>query len=195
MKQTRRQVLTGLTALAAAATAPKAKAEADKATASGPFSVPAGAARGDGPWVIQGKDPIAVKVSGGDVSGRFTIIEISTPTGRGPGLHVHFEQNEWFFLKEGSIGLRCGEQKIILKPGDSFMVPMKTPHAYVTLGPVTARILNLFDPAGNMEDFFKQYVALLNAPGPETAARLNALAESHGGKTVGPPVHAAEFAK
>jgi mannose-6-phosphate isomerase-like protein (cupin superfamily) len=182
-----------MTALAAASVSGPAAVAEVQATQAGPFFVGDKDARGGGPWVIQGEAPVAVKVSGADVGGRFTVIEISTPSGRGPGLHVHFAQNEWFFLLQGSLGIRCGEKKLVLNPGDSFMVPMNTPHAYVTLGTETAKMLNLFDPAGTMEDFFKQYVAILNAPGPGTAASLDALGPSHGGKTVGPPLRAADF--
>jgi len=144
--------------------------------------------------MIAGKDPIMAKISGADTGGRYSTIKISTPPGRGPALHVHPAQNEWFFLLYGSIGLVCGKEKLVLKVGDSFMAPMGVPHAYETLGSETARILNLFDPAGEMEAFFNEYARVLSVPGPPDGKQLNALSEQHGMKVVGPPVHATDFA-
>jgi quercetin dioxygenase-like cupin family protein len=59
-----------------------------------------------------------------------------------------------FYLVAGKIGLQCGPEKLVLNVGDTFMAPMNVPHAYVTLGSEPARMLNVFDPAGEIEDFF-----------------------------------------
>ncbi len=81
----------------------------------------------------------------------------------------------------------------MLNTGDSYLAPMGVPHAYVTLGTETARILNLFDPAGQMEGFFKEYARLLSMPTPPDPQQLNALSEQHGMRVVGAPLHAADF--
>ena len=166
---------------------------AEEYSAAGPFFVPAAGGRADSPWIIQGTTPINVKVSGKDVGGRYSIIEVNTPPGRGPELHIHKRQNEMFFLVSGSIGFQCGSERMVLHPGDSFMAPMGVPHAYVTLGSAPARILNTYDPAGEIEVFFPEYVRLLNVQGPPDTGQLAACYARHGMQVVGPPLAVAEF--
>jgi quercetin dioxygenase-like cupin family protein len=137
-----------ISALPASATAP------EETSSSGPFLVASKGGRNGSPWVIRGATPIEVKVSGKDVGGRFAAILVNTPPGLGPELHVHLHQNELFYVVAGRIGVQCGEEKVILNAGDTFMAPMKVPHAYVTLGAETASLLNVFDPAGDIERFF-----------------------------------------
>jgi quercetin dioxygenase-like cupin family protein len=193
-RRTRREVIAGIGALAAAATAMPASAAEQSSASAGPFLVREGEGRDAEQWVIQGHDPIAAKIAGKDVAGRYAVIELQTPPGRGPALHIHPAQNEWFYVLRGSIGLQCGDQKVVLKAGDSFEAPMKVPHAYVTLGSEPARMLNIFDPAGQIEAFFAEYVRILNTPGRPDIAALNAASEQHGMKVVGPNLHASEFA-
>lgn len=194
-QRTRRFMLSAAPILAAStAIASPANAAPTEAHPAGPFRVERGAGRKGPPLQIMGQDFVATKISGADVAGRYTTIVLSTPAGRGPALHIHDAQNEWFFLLEGSIGLQCGEERTVLRPGDSFLAPLGVPHAYVTLGTQTARIMNLFDPAGDIEAFFAEYAGVLNAPGRPDNARLDALSERHGMKVVGPPLKAADFA-
>jgi quercetin 2,3-dioxygenase len=67
------------------------------------------------------------------VAGRFSIIEVNTPPGRGPELHLHLEQNEVFFVLRGRIGVLCGSERTILNVGDTLMAPRNVPLAYVAL--------------------------------------------------------------
>jgi mannose-6-phosphate isomerase-like protein (cupin superfamily) len=196
MKSTnRRTLLSGIAALTASTLVSRdAFAEEPKEAAAGPFLVRDDGSRGDGPWVIQHTDAITAKISSADTEGRYSVLELNTPPGRGPALHIHPSQNEWFFLLRGSIGLQCGKERVVLNAGDSYLAPMGVPHAYVTLGTDTARILNLFDPAGQMEGFFKEYARLLSMPGPPDMQKLNELSEQHGMKVVGAPLHATDFA-
>ena len=118
---------------------------------------------------------------------------METPPGRGPEMHVHLAQNEFFFLLQGSIGIQCGTDKFVLKTGDSFMAPLGVPHAYVTLSQQPAHILNVFDPAGDMEAYFAKLATIIRPDGPPDAKQVEANYADHGMKMVGPPLRTSSF--
>ena len=184
----RRKVLASSALVLAGIALPADAAALDAAGAAGPFQVRAKNGRNGSPWVIRGVTPIEVKVSGKDVDGRFATILVNTPPGRGPELHLHLHQNELFYVLAGRIGLQCGADRLVLNAGDTFMAPMKVPHAYVTLGSDDASLLNVFDPAGDIEKFFEQYVSALNAEGTPDRGRMQTINEANGLKIVGPPL-------
>ena len=188
----RRVLASGAASLAGSAFLAGA-AVAESTSPAAPFLVRAKAGRNGSPWVIRGVTPIEVKVSGKDVGGRFATILVNTPPGRGPELHVHLHQNELFYVVAGRIGLQCGAERMILSVGDTFMAPMQVPHAYVTLGTETAGLLNIFDPAGDIENFFSEYVGALNTNRPPDRKRMEAINDENGLKIVGPPLAVSSF--
>jgi mannose-6-phosphate isomerase-like protein (cupin superfamily) len=189
----RRQVFASGGAVLAGTVLPAGATAPEETGPSGPFLVVSKGGRNGSPWVIRGITPIEVKVSGKDVGGRFATILVNTPPGRGPELHVHLHQNELFYVVAGRIGLQCGTEKVILNAGDTFMAPMKVPHAYVTLGAETASLLNVFDPAGDIEKFFSEYVKALNTDGPPDRNRMEDINNENGLKIVGPPLAISAF--
>jgi mannose-6-phosphate isomerase-like protein (cupin superfamily) len=158
------------------------------------FVVRKGQGRAGSPWVIRGATPIMAKISGSDLNGRLSVIEVNTPSGRGPELHMHLDQNETFFVLRGRIGVMCGTERTVLEVGDTLMAPKQIPHAYVALGSETAGILNIFDPAGAMEDFFAAYTSILNSGGPPDPQKMAAAYAAHGMKMLGKPLVSAMFA-
>jgi quercetin dioxygenase-like cupin family protein len=191
----RRQVL--MSALASLATPALAESDStapERVSAAGPFTVLANEGHAGGPWILGGHYPVMAKVAGADTGGRYSIIQLTQPPNTGPALHIHTEQNEWFFVMSGSIGVRLGDQKILLKAGDSLMAPKAVPHGYVTLGTEDAHLLFLFDPAGDMEGHFKALAATKRLPNGQADPEERARAFSdHGMKMVGPAPKASEF--
>lgn len=49
-------------------------------------------------------------------------------SGAGPRTHRHVFQTEYFEAIDGNLGLDCGNEKIVLRPGESFTVPANTFH-------------------------------------------------------------------
>jgi quercetin 2,3-dioxygenase len=190
----RRKLLTSGLAGLAASTLAISKAQGSQTSPAGPFTVRAGEGRPGGQWLVHGEKAFSTKVSGADVGKTYAAIEVHTPPGFGPELHIHLGQNELFFILVGSIGLQCGSDRTILKTGDAFMAPANVPHAYVTLGTEPAHILNLYDPAGDMEAFFAEYAALVGADGSPDQKKLAEAYAKHGMKAVGPPLKASSFA-
>lgn len=188
----RRQLLTSSAAVAVTAISP-IEAQSHHADAPPPFIVRSGSGRPGGQWLVHGEKAFSVKVSGNDVGRKYAVLEIHTPPGLGPELHIHPGQNELFYLLKGSIGLQCGSDRVVLRAGDSFMAPADVPHAYVTLGDEPAHMLNLFDPAGQTEAFFADYAPLVGVEGQPDIKKLAEVYVKHGLKVVGPPLIASSF--
>jgi mannose-6-phosphate isomerase-like protein (cupin superfamily) len=79
--------------------------------AVGPFTVRADESHAVGPWILGGHYPVVVKVAGLDTNGRFSLTQLVQPPNSGPALHVHIEQDEWFCVISGTIGVKLGEEK------------------------------------------------------------------------------------
>ena len=69
-----------------------------------------------------------VKISGTDNDGGFALFEqTSLSQGMGTSLHIHYLQDEVFYVIEGNYFFQVGEDKYQLSAGDSIFLPMKFP--------------------------------------------------------------------
>ncbi len=101
----------------------------------------------------------------------------------GPARHLHYHQDEWFYILEGQFTMEVGEQRMDLAPGESVLGPRGVPHVWASTGVGRGRILVAFFPAGQMEAFF-HIVTQANAMPPLDPA----LWEAHGMQLLGPPL-------
>lgn len=101
----------------------------------------------------------------------------------GPARHLHYDQEEWFYAVEGEFIMEVGQERCVLKPGDSLLAPRKVPHVWAFTGGGRGKILISFLPAGNMESFFRE-VTKANAMPPQDPE----LWRVHGMELVGPPL-------
>lgn len=125
-------------------------------------------------------------VSSKDTNGELLIYNTIRQEKGGPALHLHHEQDEWFYVIKGEFIVKVGDDTFTLKAGDSAFAPRTIPHAFAKINADEGQVLVLFQPAGSMEDFFEQMGKLgTNIPKGEA---LNNLWETHGMKVVGPPL-------
>ncbi len=129
-----------------------------------------------------GISSIAFKVVPEDSSG-LLVLENSFHAPGGPARHLHFDQDEWFYVVEGTFSFEVGQEQVTLHPGDSLLAPRKVPHVWAFVGSVKGRILVAFQPAGSMEAFFRE-VTKANAMPPQDPA----LWRAHGMELLGPPL-------
>ena len=123
------------------------------------------------------------KVLTSETNGGLFVLEHMNMTRGGPPRHLHYDQEEWFFLIEGGeVAMEIGEQKLRLKPGDSVLAPRNVPHVWAYLSEQPGRMFLGFTPAGKMEDFFNE----TSKPGVKPGDAK--LLEAHGMKLVGPPL-------
>lgn len=76
------------------------------------------------------------------------ILENTFLANGGPARHLHYDQEEWFYVLEGSFKFEVGAERFHLQPGDSLLVPRRVPHVWAFEGSARDRILVAFFPAG-----------------------------------------------
>jgi mannose-6-phosphate isomerase-like protein (cupin superfamily) len=94
------------------------------------------------------------KVSGAETGGQFFLMEHQHMEPGGPDLHLHLNQEEWFYVIEGEVAFQIGEQRLHLHAGESVLAPRRVPHTFSSVGPTPGRMLIGFCPAGKMEQYF-----------------------------------------
>lgn len=118
------------------------------------------------------------KVLTRETNGNLFVIEHTDMHG-GPPLHLHLEQEEWFYVMEGAVLFQVGEKRIVLKAGESVLGPRRVPHTFAPTGQSPARMLIAFSPAGTMEQFFRD---------ASTPLQDAAYYRKHGMELLGPPI-------
>ncbi|HEY6407151.1 MAG TPA: cupin domain-containing protein [Ktedonobacteraceae bacterium] len=129
-----------------------------------------------------GISTIAYKVTMPDPGGLF-ILENTFLAKGGPARHLHYEQDEWFYILEGEFQFEIGAERFHLQPGDSLLAPRQVPHVWAFVGHTRGRILVVFQPAGKMEAFFRE-VTKANAMPPQEPEVWRA----HSMELLGPPL-------
>lgn len=126
------------------------------------------------------------KVSAKDTGGELCIYDTIRHTKGGPALHLHHHQDEWFYVMRGEFVVKVGEETFHLRPGDSAFGPRKIPHAFAKISEGEAQMLIQFQPAGNIEDFFRQMSKLGNDIPKNQEVALKELWQQHGMEVKGP---------
>jgi quercetin dioxygenase-like cupin family protein len=129
-----------------------------------------------------------LKVSGRDTGGDLCIYDTFRESKGGPALHRHHFQDEWFYVIRGEFIVQVGDDTLSLHPGDSALAPRKIPHAFAKISQGEGQMLVLFQPAGSMEDFFKQMSKLGKEIVPNQEVVMKQLWAEHGMEVMGPPL-------
>ena len=95
-----------------------------------------------------------VKASSADTGGRYSLLEMTAPPGLQTPLHVHYGEDEGFYVLEGSVSITVGDDVVELKPGEHAFGPRGIPHRF-DVGPEGARMVWVLTPAG-FEDFVEE---------------------------------------
>ncbi|MGZ8939629.1 MAG: MerR family transcriptional regulator [Limisphaerales bacterium] len=137
--------------------------------------------------------PVECKVSGKDTGGTMCIFEFTTGWPR----HLHRDQDEWVYVVDGEWSFEVGKKQFRLGPGESVFIPRNIPHGW---GPVeeSGKVINMFQPAGKMEDFMRAVSKQKDLPTREQALKkeyteaqvegLHRLFTAHGIDLLGPPM-------
>ena len=125
------------------------------------------------------------KIAGKDTDNDLVVFEQTGLTLKGgPPLHLHLNQDEWFYIIEGEYIFQVGEDKHNLKAGDTIFLPRNVPHAFIQLTEKGKMIVS-FLPAGKMESFFEVADSWTSMP---TKEELSKVFTDHEMKIVGPPL-------
>src|SRR6476620_9336101 len=81
------------------------------------------------------------------------VTEQTAPRGSGSPLHIHHNEDEWFYVLEGELTIWCDGTTIVAGPGDFVFGPRDLPHTFVVSSD-EARFLLGTQPA-HFEDFLR----------------------------------------
>jgi len=133
-----------------------------------------------------------IKASRETTGGRVAVIEHLAPQGAGSPLHVHHNEDEWFYVTEGQLTFWIGGQLTDAPAGSFVYGPRGIAHTF-TRPPPGPRFLLVTQPPG-----FEGFVRALAEPAqsltlpPATTAppdlgRMTAIATEYGIEILGPP--------
>lgn len=137
---------------------------------------------------------IDCKVSAKDTDGAMCVLELNNT---GWPRHLNRDQDEWIYVVDGEVELEIGKKRFRLGARDSRFIPRNVEHVW-TAATAEARILNTYQPAGKIEEFFKALAKYKGLPTREqtinktyTEEQIQGLMrvfEAHGMIVTGPPL-------
>jgi quercetin dioxygenase-like cupin family protein len=156
---------------------------------STPAPIALGPDEGEALWFLG--NLVTMKSTSETTGGRVAVLEHLGPRDAGSPLHVHRNEDEWFYVIEGELAFSVGG-KMIAAPAGSFVFgPRDVPHAFVVRSE-RARWLLVSEPAG-FEGFIRAFgepAERLEIPPPATEPpdfqRLSEAALEYGVEVLGP---------
>ena len=145
---------------------------------------------GDARWFLGALTTI--KSTGEATGGRVAVTENWAPRGHGSPLHVHHNEDEWFYVLSGELTFWVGGQVVPASAGSFLYGPRDVPHTF-TVSSDEARFLLVIEPAG-----FESFLLELSEPAqaltlppasvePPALETMMAAAARYGLEILGPP--------
>ena len=88
-----------------------------------------------------------IRLSAEQTGGALSIVEVTEPPNAVAPLHVHYNDDETFWILEGSVRLEAAGTVVDAGPGDVVFGPRGVPHQY-TVGDTGCRMLFIMTPGG-----------------------------------------------
>ena len=107
---------------------------------------------------------VTFKVPSEQAQGASTTEWVATP-GFDTGLHVHERLEETWYIVDGEIEFRVGDETFEAAPGACVFVPPRVPHAFANRTDTPAKFLLIMSPPGH-DRYFDELAEILAAPGP-----------------------------
>ena len=130
------------------------------------------------------------KAGGEETDGKFALLDQTMPPGYAVPRHIHVEEDEAWYLLEGSMTFYCGGHVIEAAKYGWVFAPRGIPHTF-KVGSGGARALTFAFPSS-----FADFVAEMGEPAPQLTVpppapvdphRLAEVARRYGIEIVGPP--------
>jgi len=128
---------------------------------------------------------VTIKAQTRNTNGSLTVLEFVHPPKAGPAVHLHFREDEVWYVLEGDYRFKVGDAMFRLSEGGMAFGPRGAPHGFQNIGDTPGRLLVIATPSG-VERFFEQCAELL--PGRLDMEALAAITEANWSKTIGPPL-------
>ena len=145
---------------------------------------------GDARWFLGALGTI--KSAAETTDGRVAVLEFRWPQGGGSPLHVHRNEDEWFYVIEGELTIWVGGDVVVAPAGSFVYGPRDIPHTFLVTS-TEARFLMVTEPAP-----FADFVRAMSEPAqaltlppasvrPPDPERMTAVAAEYGIEILGPP--------
>jgi quercetin dioxygenase-like cupin family protein len=145
-------------------------------------------------WFLNGLVTVhTAHASGGD---GISVLELSSPYGDSPPLHIHRTEDEIFHVLDGRLRVRLNGADVTVGTGETAFTPAGVPHTYRVESVEGARWL-VITAHGDFERFVRatgrpaEYPAPPAPNGPPTPEQVQAfaaVARAHGIDLIGPPL-------
>ena len=110
---------------------------------------------GEGRTIAVVGDVYRFLATGAETGGKYATWEAIVPPGGGPPPHVHSREAESFYVLEGEITFRTGDETIRATAGMFANMPIGAAHSFKNESGATARMLVSVAPAGLEEMFLE----------------------------------------
>jgi mannose-6-phosphate isomerase-like protein (cupin superfamily) len=149
-----------------------------------------GPGEGEAIWFLQNR--MVLKASAGTTGGAFGLLESLLAPGFSPPLHVHHREDESFWVLEGEVTVRYGDETVRASAGSFVFLPRDLPHTFVVEGDRPARMLTLLTPGGG-EGVFVDGGRPAGGDGlppftPPDIEHLKETSSRYGAEIMGPPM-------
>ena len=131
-----------------------------------------------------------------ETDGRFGLMEMVAPKGREPSRHLHYTDDEGFYVLEGELTFYVGEEIYEASPGTFVFLPHGVAHSY-TFETDEVRMLSIIAPGGLERHFldprFSEPAKAMTLSASSVEPEMVFLEEmakdlaSYGTEVVGPP--------
>ena len=101
-----------------------------------------------------GGEPNDCKVSAQDTDGAMCVFEF-TGTSCVPR-HLHLDQDEWIYIIDGEFDFEVADEQFRVGAGESVFLPRKVAHVWACVSDKPGKIINVYQPAGKIEEFFRE---------------------------------------
>lgn len=125
-----------------------------------------------------GSSVITIKATGADTANSFFLSETTIDPGfPGPPAHRHERLHDMFYVLDGTLTMRVGEETHQFAAGTFVCVPPGVTHTFCNASEHPVRFLNFNTPAG-WENYMRDLGAAA-APGPLTAESIGRIASHY----------------
>ncbi len=130
---------------------------------------------------------VTCKAAGEETGGAYSLLEVIM-TGEGPPQHIHKAEDEAFYVLEGEVDVKRGEETLHAPTGAFVLVPRGTTHTLWSTGSTPAKILAIFSPPG-FEEYFIETGEEDKEPDPTAyIEKATAVSDKYNLEIVGPPL-------
>ena len=142
---------------------------------------------GEGERIGAARSSILLKATGDDSDGMLFLSESTIEPGfPGPPPHVHRELHDLFYVLDGTLTLRVGDERVAARPGTFACFPPGAVHAFSNSSGAPARFLNFNTPAG-WEGYMRDLGAAYARGRAPTSEEIGRIASRYDFEVVRPP--------